>query len=198
MRSLPIIGLICIAMVLPTFAQERELAVPVEQPSHRAVESAAVPQASGLWIAIGPDMQILPPGLYRFIFVPPSGGDVQVTSIDTSGGPVPPGPDPPGPDDLGAKLKAALAKVTDTDKAKTAAALVETYESLIESAESGDISGPSQFATAVNILSMTVTSGKPSWNSFKTVVSESLGSCVDVDVCAATLQKAVDALKGVT
>lgn len=161
--------------------------------TEEAIEKAES-SAGDLWLAIGPDMQVLPNGTYRFIRIPADPSQqVETTTVTTGGGVSPVPPPPVG--DLAAKTKAALAKVTDPDKATTAKNLAVTYEEFIKSADSGQLTNAGQLATAVNLVTTLTTTGKAGWVEFSTLVSTTLSSAASVPAVSASLKVFVAELK---
>jgi hypothetical protein len=150
----------------------------------------------GIWIPIGPSKQLLPGGIYRFVFIPfDAAKQVVVTTIDATGGVTP--PEPPVPDDTRAVLTAALAKVTDATKATTAAQLASIYGPMAVSAIGGKISTVEGVKTAVGTMGLLITAGKTGWADFNTALEGQVGKQPTPAAAGAVLQVAVDLLKAV-
>jgi hypothetical protein len=153
------------------------------------------PQSSqGIWMAVGPNMEILPVGTYRFIFVPADANkEVQVTTINMGDGPPPP---PPPPTDLQARFKAAVDKtVADPSRKATATGLAAAYQELINSAE--QIADHGQLVTAVNMLTQVILAGKNGWADFTNLLSSSLAACTSIAEVVNVLKVAAGELEKV-
>lgn len=178
-------SLIIILLVLTAGGQQNDAVPAVElQP---AAQTDVVKANAGLWIGIGPNMEVLPLGTYRFIFVPADASEQVTTTTIVTGAGVP-GPVPPTDTGLASKVSAALAKVTAADKATTAANLVKVYDSLVESIESGSLKDAGQVATAVNLLTSTSLGGKSGWTDFISVVGSAMSSATNVTSSSAALK----------
>lgn len=158
-----------------------------------AEDARPSPQGQGVWVALGPDLKLLPAGVYRFIFVPIDGSqNVEVTTVDTTGsGPVV----PPQPEDLAKRFEAALGNVVDPQKAQTAAALRSAYLEIAKSCEDGKITDPSNVPTAVSTLTSLVTVGKASWNEFSKLLSDELTKAQTCPAAASILRTAATELE---
>jgi len=161
------------------------VSIPAES---QAVEVAA----SGLWIGIGPNMEVLPLGTYRFIFVPAdSASNVEVTTITTGTG----GPTPPPVGDLAARTSAALAKVTEAGKKTTATALLTVFEETNKSIASGSLTDQTQVSAALNLVLTYATAGKAGWSDFVKLAGDTLTASTSIKATEAALKVFIAELK---
>lgn len=188
------VGLLLFA--IPSLGQQTtepaEEAVVVAQPA----ENTTPQSGQGMWIAIGPNMEVLPVGTYRFIFVPADAvQEVKVTTINMGNGPVPP-PPPPPPTDIQARFKAAIDKsVADPARKNTATALAAAYGEFIKSAD--QIINHEQLITGVNMLTQVILSGKAGWSDFISLLSNQLATCTSTEQVVGILKIAAGELERV-
>ena len=186
------VGLLLFA--IPSLGQQTtepaEEAVVVAQPA----ENTTPQSGQGMWIAIGPNMEVLPVGTYRFIFVPADAGqEVKVTTINMGSGPAPP---PPPPTDIQAQFKAAIDKsVADPARKNTATALAAAHSEFIKSAD--QIVNHEQLITGVNMLTQVILSGKAGWSDFTSLLSNQLATCTSKEQVVGILKIAVGELEKV-
>lgn len=157
---------------------------PVEQPAQ---------ELAGLWIGIGPDMKVLPLGTYRFIFVPSDPTkQVETTTVVTGEGS--PQPNPPTGGNLAANVKNALSEVNDPNKKKTADGLVEVYQGLINSIDSGSIKDRTLVTTGIKAVhAFTLTGG--GWSKYTSVVEKALADSGSAVASSTVLKTVVVELK---
>lgn len=195
---LPTIILLAFALGLP--AQQPADDVPanvveadVATPDVVVAPSTAIEQSvADLWIVIGPDNQMLPGGTYRFIRVPPDPNQsVEVTTVVAGDG----GPGPPPVGDLASKTAAALAKVTEADKVKTATSLLTVFEETVKSIDSGSLADQTQVATALKLVLTFSTQSKAGWESFVKLAGDTLTASTSMQSTKASLQIFVTELK---
>jgi hypothetical protein len=195
---IPTLVLIFCAMIV-TAQQDATTATPVAVDAAAAEAETAVAPAKaveqstgGLWLAIGPDMQMLPVGTYRFIFVPAdSTSNVEVTTITTGTG----GPTPPPVGDLAARTSAALAKVTEAGKKTTATALLTVFEETNKSIASGSLTDQTQVSAALNLVLTYATAGKAGWGDFVKLAGDTLTASTSIKATEAALNVFITELK---
>lgn len=194
---IPTIVLVFFAMVATAqqdAANVSSVAVVADEvkPESSVAPAKAVEQlAAGLWLAIGPDMQMLPTGTYRFIFVPSdAGATVEVTTITTgAGGPVPP------VGDLSTKTAATLANVTEAGKKTTATALLTVFEETNKSIVSGSLTDQTQVSAALNLVLTYATAGKAGWSDFVKLAGDTLTASTSIKATEAALKVFIVELK---
>lgn len=194
---IPTIVLVFFAMVATAqqdAANVSSVAVVADEvkPESSVAPAKAVEQlAAGLWLAIGPDMQMLPTGTYRFIFVPSdAGATVEVTTITTgAGGPVPP------VGDLSTKTAATLANVTEAGKKTTATALLTVFEETNKSIVSGSLTDQTQVSAALNLVLTYATAGKAGWSDFVKLAGDTLTASTSIKATEAALKVFITELK---
>lgn len=186
--------------MIVTAQQDATTATPVAVDAAAAEAETAVAPAKaveqstgGLWLAIGPDMQMLPVGTYRFIFVPAdSTSNVEVTTITTgTGGPTA----PPPVGDLSARTSASLAKVTEAGKKATATALLTVFEETNKSIASGSLTDQTQVSAALNLVLTYATAGKAGWSDFVKLAGDTLTASTSIKATEAALNVFITELK---
>lgn len=195
---IPTIVLVFFAMVATAqqdAANVSSVADEVKPESSVAPAKAVEQLAAGLWLAIGPDMQMLPTGTYRFIFVPSDAGStVEVTTITTGAGGPGPAPVPPV-GDLSTKTAATLANVTEAGKKTTATALLTVFEETNKSIVSGSLTDQTQVSAALNLVLTYATAGKAGWSDFVKLAGDTLTASTSIKATEAALKVFITELK---
>lgn len=160
------------------------------QPTTEVVKSsAALPTGAGIWIGVGPGNAILPSGVYRFIFLPTdTSKQVEVTTIDTAGGPGVPPPPPPVED-----VRAVFANALVGVDAVTAGSLSQVFAELVKGANDAKVT-QAQLTSGATTITTLVTTGKPTWAKFTSALSVQLGKATTLAGAASVLQIAVEEL----